>query len=666
MTERFNKSTAITRRGLIRLGGSAACLLGLGLFTVSLTPAGASRAYAGQLVGDVNDEGEYSFVPDDSLTLEDLPPEPQTFASSSQVGVVNLGGSDRYETAAKEALYAFSSSSSAIVAGGAGYADSIAAAGLAGALSCPILLTAQSYVPDATMDALVSLGVKNIVLIGGESAASSAVEATLRGLGSVERLSGSDRYETQMKIYRYGADHGLWTGDTAVVANGTGFADALSVSPISYALKAPVFFCDGSQNLPAEQRRVLSDELDASNFLLIGGAAVTSPETESFLRGLSSLRGGETVRLGGSTRYATSMKIARYAVKNLGFTWDGVAFASGRAPYDSLGGGVVQGREKSVLLLADAASSESADVILEDGGSVNTTIKFFGGSTAIPGEVRANICARLGVRYLNNTSFIRYDIARSRMAELQVARGESNDYGYDDFYDALDPDQYEYGQSSFNVFALLDLGYSGVTAEDINEYVANNCSYSEQSYGRPSQLRTLGSAFVDAAGQYQLNEVYLLSHACWESGWGCSELAGGWTPDEDGEVVVNGVTYPYKKGETYYNFYGIGAVDENALSGGRTMAVKEGWTTPRLAVLGAAKWISENYLHRSSGAQNTLYLMKYDVVGAVKSGSAWHEYCTGLSSWCTGISSIMQGCYKSAGTDPLDDLQFSVPVYAAE
>lgn len=655
----------VSRRGLFRLSGSVVCAIGLGLLASSERGICPERAVADEL--SVNDAGEYTYTPDDVLTLDDLPPEIQTMAASADVEVVNLGGEDRYETVAKEALYAFPSGcSTAVVASGAGYADSIAAAGLAGALGCPILLTNTTYVPDVTSSALRSLGVKNIVLLGSESVANSSVMSSLRGFGSVERVWGADRYATQMAIYRYGSSRGLWTGDTVIVAAATGFADALSASPVSYALKAPVFFCDSSRTLPSEQRGVLSNELtSAKNFLLLGSTSVTSDSVLSYLKGLASARGGTAVRLGGGLRYDTSMAIAEYAVKNLGFKWDGVAFASGQGPYDALGGGVVQGKEKSVLLLADGSNYSSVNVIVRNGGSVSTTLKFFGSTVVVPADVRAKICTALHVPYLSNTSFKTYGISRARMAQLQVNRNEGNGYTYNDFYAALNPDQYEYGTSSFYQFALLTDGYSGMTSTNIDSYVANNCTYQESAYGRSSALRGLGSAFVEAAQTYGVNEVYLLAHAIWESAWGCSDLATGWKPDADGKVTVNGVDYPYYKNTTYYNFYGIGAVDSNALSGGRTLAVKEGWTSPRAAVLGAASWISANYLRYSAGAQNTLYLMKWDVEGAAKTGSAWHEYCTGLGTWCTGIASVMDRCYKSAGWSFGQSLKFSVPVYAS-
>lgn len=250
----------VSRRGLFRLSGSVVCAIGLGLLASSERGIRPERAVADEL--SVNDAGEYTYTPDDALTLDDLPPEIQTMAASADVEVVNLGGEDRYATVAKEALYAFPSGcSTAVVASGVGYADSIAAAGLAGALGCPILLTNTTYVPDVTSSALRSLGVKNIVLLGSESVANSSVMSSLRGFGSVERVWGANRYATQMAIYRYGSSRGLWTGDTVIVAAATGFADALSASPVSYALKAPVFFCDSSRTLPSEQRGVLSNEL---------------------------------------------------------------------------------------------------------------------------------------------------------------------------------------------------------------------------------------------------------------------------------------------------------------------------------------------------------------------------------------------------------------------
>lgn len=619
-----------------------------------------------------NDEGEFAYISSDALSLEDLGAEPLMLAEtrSSKISVIELGGVDRYETMAKEALYAFDSCDTAVVASGLGYADSIAAAGLAGSLDCPILLTNYDYVPEVTSNALKALGVKNIILLGSEDVANAKAKQQLQSIvgsdGTVERVAGADRYATQMTVYEYGKKQGFWTGDTVIVSAATGFADALSVSPVSYALKAPVFFCNESGYFPSKQESVLKGELKAKNFIVTGSETVVSRTAFDYVKKLASSRGGSAVRLGGADRYQTSQKIAEYAVKNLGFSWDNVAFASGQGPYDSLGGGVVQGKERSVLLLADGTNSSSVKIVKQSGGSISTGLKFFGSTVVVPANVRSYICSTLGAEYLGNVSYAYYGISRSKMAQLQVARNESNNYDYDDYYAALDPNQHEYGTSAFYQFAVLNNGYSGVAASSINGFVAANCIYQESNYGRTSALRNAGQYFVNAAKESGVNEAYLLAHAIWESAWGCSELASGWTPSENGYVTVNGVKYPYKKGVTYYNFYGIGAVDSGPLSGGRAMAVKEGWTSPQLAITGAAEWIASNYLNRSNpGQQNTLYLMKWDLSGAAKTGSAWHEYCTGLDSWVLGIARIMGNCYSYAGKS-FDEtgLAFSVPVYS--
>ena len=636
-----------------------------GLLTISLFAALAtnfgSPAVAFAFNSSTNEAGEFSFMPDEALTDEGVmaseSDQPLILAASNSQ-VVELGGADRYETVAKEALHAYSRSDAVIVASGAGWADSIAAAGLAGAMDCPILLTAPTYIPDATRNAIQSLRPSRIVLLGSETVADSKVCSELERLaGSVERVSGPDRFATQMSIYQYGQQRGLWTGDTAVVVSATGYADALSVSPISFKLKAPVFFCDWSGDLPDAQRSAIRS-LAKKKYILTGSSAVTSSSVERWLSGLGDVR-----RLGGSDRYSTSFEIAKYAVSQLGFVWDGLAFASGQGPYDSLGGGVVQGRSNSVLLLADSVGgSTTALRAAQNGAKGVSLVKFFGSPVVVPTNIRVEICRHLGISAYGNVRQTSYPISLDAMIRIQMKRGEQ--VSYDAFYAAMNPTNYSYGSSEFFQFALLNNGYSGLSASDLNQFVASNCGYAESSNGVKSMLRDLGDAFVEASRAYGVNEAYLLSHAIWESGWGCSSLARGWTPDVDGEVIVNGVRYPYYKGTTYYNFYGIGAVDSNALNGGRAMAVKEGWTTPRKAVLGAAKWISENYLNRPKYRQNTLYLMKFDVEGAVATGSAWHEYCTGLNTWVLGISRLMSSAYGVSGYNPVTaPVVFDVPMY---
>ena len=345
-------SAGLSRRGFLRLTGSAACTLGLGALA-SATCLGAPQTALATVVGDqtpLTDEEIEAALSAGKIKTEFPDDGIATFAAGNYA-VRTIAGASRYETSAAQARYAFPSSTWAIVASGAGYADSICAAGLAGALACPILLTEPAALSSCTADALRAMGASNVILLGSQTVASAQVEQDLTSLvgaaGSVERVWGPDRYATQMAVYEYGQKHGLWTGDTAVVANATGFADALSISPVSYKLKAPVFYVDASTNLPAEQEKAIRS-CGKSKFLITGDTVVMSSAVEKLLASL-----GSVVRLGGSTRYETSRKIASYAVSNLGMSWNGVAFTSGAAPYDALGGGPVQGKENAVLCLME-------------------------------------------------------------------------------------------------------------------------------------------------------------------------------------------------------------------------------------------------------------------------------------------------------------------------
>lgn len=333
------------------------------------SPVSAYATVEGDQAPLTDEEISASIASGDVLSSDSIP---ATLDSKRDYAVSTLGGSNRYHTSAVEARSAFSSSQWIIVASGAGYADSICAAGLAGALNCPIVLTEPGALTDTTAAVVRDLGVRDVILLGSEAVASSAVQSSLEGIVGgehVTRLFGSNRYETQMAVYSYGADRGLWNAEgKAVVASAAGFADALSMSPVTFALKAPVFYCDESGNLPAAQA---SAAKGWKSFLLTGSSVVTSNSCESYLRGI-----GQVERLGGSDRYSTSRVINDYAVSHLGFTWDGAALTSGRAPYDALGGGAVQGSKRSVLALSDEGSPK--DAVTSPLGGNPSRVTFFG------------------------------------------------------------------------------------------------------------------------------------------------------------------------------------------------------------------------------------------------------------------------------------------------
>ena len=652
------KRICVNRRAFIGLCGA-------GLAAAALPAPVRADELAVEDPDTLGSDNEGTFIPEESLTLDDVTADDgiALMRDSSGVKVVEYKGSTRYETAASIALDAYNRSEYALIASGNSFADSLAASGLAGALGWPVVLADYNGLSDASANALKKMGATKALILGGESVVSSAVVDKVKSIcGSAQRIWGSTRYETQQAILDFGTKSGLWDGEHAFIASAWEFADALAAAPLAFSTHAPIFFVDEDGNIPSGQKKALEGFSRAKKFLIVGGTARISGAAESYLSSLAAKRGGSVKRLAGETRYETSAKIGEYAVANLGFSWDGVAFSTGGLPYDALAGGVLQGKSKSPLLLIDSGSTVAAMSAV----GVRSSVKFFGGYDAISTSTRSKACLALGLSLYSNASVARYAISLSRMAELEANTAYSK-HTAAEFERMLGPDYFTYNTWQFLQFALLDRGNTGVSADSLNKFVASNCSYSEGMYGRESILKNCGQYFAEASSAYGVNEVYLFAHAIWESGWGCSELACGWTADKDYEFTSsNGNAYSAKKGTTYYNFYGIGAYDSNALSGGREMAVKQGWTSPRLAILGAAKWIANNYIARSGKEQNTLYLMKFDLPDAVSNGSVWHQYCTGGNDWVLGISRVMANCYSSAGYNVGEiPVSYRVPKYDA-
>ncbi|WP_303859071.1 cell wall-binding repeat-containing protein [Senegalimassilia anaerobia] len=319
--------------------------------------------------------------------------------SVSDKAVKTLAGETQYDTAAAEALAAYPSGcSTAVVASGESYVDALSATGLAGALDCPILLTGRDSLPDATADALSRLGVTRVVVVGGKAVVGTGVYKQLSDLGSAERLWGEDQFDTQLAVYSYGAERGLW-GATAVVASGSDiagrFADALSASPVAFKLKAPVFLVDDAGNLPDKTASVLLDS-GISRAIVAGGNVVVSEYTEGFMQAVTVRASGasDVVRCWGETGYDTSAELAKWAVGQGILTWENAAVSTDIAPYDALAGSVLQGKRGAVLLLADQDADGNFSLLAENGVHRMT---YFGGKALFNNVFKLQKAYEMGI-----------------------------------------------------------------------------------------------------------------------------------------------------------------------------------------------------------------------------------------------------------------------------
>ena len=133
--------------------------------------------------------------------------------------------------------------------------------------------------------------------------------------------------------------------------------------------------------------------------------------------------------------------------------------------------------------------------------------------------------------------------------------------------------------------------------------------------------------FIKAAKHKHVNEVYLISHALLETGSAKSELASG--------VEIDG--------KKYYNFFGVGALDEDPVNTGAKYAKKHGWDTPSKAIEGGAAFIHDHFLSKKE--QNTLYSMRWNPQNPGK-----HQYATDIK-WAESNASLMANFYKDMKTE---------------
>lgn len=231
-------------------------------------------------------------------------------------------------------------------------------------------------------------------------------------------------------------------------------------------------------------------------------------------------------------------------------------------------------------------------------------------------------------------TYVTYPRTLEEMAKLMLNSNQppkitvNGSYGYASIAETmrrLDPNEYIAGGYKYQ---FMDLGTTnGLSADDLNKYLEGKGILSGQ-----------GAAFIEAANRYNISEIYLVAHACLETGNGTSALSCG--------VTVTGTKV--------YNMFGIGAYDSDAVGYGSQKAYNEGWTSPEAAIIGGAAWINDNYINASGGRQNTLYKMRWN-----PDNPGNHMYATS-GDWAIEQGLIME---RMIGQFPTASISYEIPVY---
>lgn len=317
--------------------------------------------------------------------------------------IQRLSGNDRYDTMGEiveEAYNTVPSNGTVIVASGDNFPDALAASGLSGLADAPVILT-NSYRLSARADGQISrLSPNKVIVIGGESAVSDSVvnqiEKRVAREAKVVRISGDTRRDTANEIFAQAKKQvsANWQDDTAIIATGENFTDALSISAYAQKNKYPVFL-SGKTGLDASTIKDIKG-YGFTKIVIAGGSAAVPNSVIAQLKG-AGVSESNIVRLGGATRYQTSLEIAKFAYSDLRPATP--VFATGENFPDALAGGVLAGRKDAPLLLVSPDTSVNHDAL----NWIKSTHEFvrngtayvLGGTDAVSEAVSADIASVL-------------------------------------------------------------------------------------------------------------------------------------------------------------------------------------------------------------------------------------------------------------------------------
>ncbi len=347
----------------------------------------------------------------------------------------------------------------------------LCAVALAGALDAPVLYADDTKVSAATLDAMRRLGIEKAILVGSSADMGDTVREQLISQGySVTRIWGSGELQTQMAIYSYGFEHGVWDDTTAfVVPEGLG-ADALSLAPAAFKLEIPVFVAPGSDSLYPNQVTAL-EESGIFKFVLVGGEGELSAKTAARLDAIADDNApdgsGIIERVWDDGADDVSVAIAQWATSHDYLKWSNTAFVGRDAALDALAASVLQGKTASVQLPVD--DGENAAVLDAVAATGIGSIRIIGGDDAISVDTREQIARTLGfyvaelggvqTRYIPDISHwnLVYDIdeliANSEFAIMKCTQG-AGEFGW-----SIDGRYYEWS-SAFNKAGLPHWDYT--------------------------------------------------------------------------------------------------------------------------------------------------------------------------------------------------------------
>ncbi len=264
---------------------------------VAMSLAGGGLATASPAVGD---DAPMSEQPYDSEGVHDQ--EDAEAAAHPLLEVIRYAGANRYGTNFHVNFAQMETNVPIFVATGSTFPDALSIGPVVAKTGGALFLTSPNQMDVATVALIEQRTPSKIYLIGGTGAVSENVRNQLEDIAPIERISGDNRYATNLAILKK-----FYSGQVKIVylATGVDFPDALSASAAAGLQSAPVVLVDGKSayTLPPDVFYFFGNHGVGTIKIIGGQGAVNHRIFENLIDSY------EVRRYGGADRYATNMAV---------------------------------------------------------------------------------------------------------------------------------------------------------------------------------------------------------------------------------------------------------------------------------------------------------------------------------------------------------------------
>lgn len=295
--------------------------------------------------------------------------------------IERIWGNDRYDTAIQVSKSGWSDGAEyAVLANGENFPDALSATPLAKKYNAPILLNPSSTLDSRVEGELKRLCVKQVFIIGGSAVVPDSVKNKLEQLNiKTTRLWGQNRYETSIKI----AEQLDFNGQVAV-ANGEGFADALSISPIAAQKSMPVILTP-SNTLPDATAKYIKNSNITKTYIVGENDVVSDKIANSF---------PNSERIWGSSKYDTNIAVLNKFKNDLDLS--NIYLANGENFPDALAGSALAAKNSSAITLVNNDAGQTTKDFISSSITSKSKTNILGGSGVIPTELINDVLSLVG------------------------------------------------------------------------------------------------------------------------------------------------------------------------------------------------------------------------------------------------------------------------------